>query len=250
MEDLTKKLDELKVSEPEKSLNSKNNKKEDIKNVSTININNDKIFVIFAGSGLLWYKTKKKIESDIQQDFIFQKEKFIYFNKKFIKDFYNKILKHPRCHPAFISSMNINNCKILIEQMYKFCEIKKEDQIKNLIYLGKKCHDMTVTEPNNPDSIPDLKRNIGNMAYCINKSLNTKKKFHKLIILESDPEKMSKSSKPFSILCSIFNEDYIVKKEVRDDIDKKGEKLIEYLEVFLNNCNQNIDTYIEENIFQ
>ena len=140
--------------------------------------------------------------------------------------------------------MNINNCQILIEQMYKSCEMKKEEQIQNLIYLGKKCHNMT--KPKNPDTIPELKRNIGNMCYCINKFFNAKKKFYKLIILESDPEKMSDSTEPYSILCSIFNEDYITKKETREDTDKKGEKLIEYLETFLNTCDINIDTYIED----
>jgi hypothetical protein len=250
MEDLTKKFDDLKVSESAKSSNkeSESNIKEDSKNIFKIDLNQDKILIIFAGSDLLWYKTKKSIESDIKPDFIFQKEKFIYYNKKFIKNFFNKILKHPRCHPAFISSMNINNCQILIEQMYKSCEMKKEEQIQNLIYLGKKCHNMT--KPKSPDTIPELKRNIGNMCYCINKFFNAKKKFYKLIILESDPEKMSDSTKPYSILCSIFNEDYISKKETRDDVDKKGQKLIEYLENFLNNCNKNIDTYLKENSFE
>ena len=109
---------------------------------------------------------------------------------------------------------------------------------------------MTEFDPNNPDIIPEYKRNIGNMSYCLNKFFHTKKKFYKMIILESAPEKMSKSTKPYSILCSIFNEDYISKKETRDDIDKKGQKLIEYLENFLNNCYKNIDTYIKENSFE
>ena len=241
MEDLTNKLDDLKISEPEKTSNkeSENNIKDDTNNDS----NKNKILIIFAGSDLLWYKSKKSFESDIKPDFIFQKDKFIYYNKKFINSFYYKILKHPRCHPAFISSMNINNCKILIEQMYKSCGIEKEDQLENLIYLGKKCHDMT--KPKNPDMIPEFKRNMGNLCYCINKFFNTKKKYYKLIILESDPGKMSDSTKPYSILCSMFNEDYIIKKETRKDVDKKGETLIECLEKCLNNCSGNVDDYIE-----
>ena len=134
MEDLTNKIENLKVSDSEKYQNEvpKEIPKEDnkpnvyIKNKQEI-LNKDKIYIIFSGSNLLWCKTKKSIESDIKPDFIFQKCKFIYYNKKFIKDFYYKILKHPRCKPGFISSMNINNCKCLIEELYNYCEIKKEE---------------------------------------------------------------------------------------------------------------------------
>ena len=252
MEDISKKLQNLNISDSENNINkeSKNNTNEEIKNLYILKKRQDKILIIFSGSSLLWCKTQKSIESDIKPDFIFQKEKFIYFNKKFIKDFYNKILKHPRCHPAFISSMNIYNCQILIEQMNRFCGIKKEDRIDNLIYLGKKCHDMIANDPNNPEKILEFKRNIFNMSYCINKFFDTKKKFYKMLILESAPEKMSNSTKPYSILCPIFNEDYISKKETREVVDKKGEKLIEYLEKFLNNCYANVDTYIKENSFE
>ena len=144
--------------------------------------------------------------------------------------------------------MNINNCKCLIEELYNYCEIKKEDQIPDLIYLGKKCHDMIVKDPINPEK-NEFKRNMGNMTYCINKFLNAKKKFYKILILESDPEKMSKSTESYSILCSIFDENYITKKEIREEVDKKGEKLIEYLETLLNDCQENIDKYIKENQF-
>ena len=253
MEELTKKIDDLKVSDSEKSANEppKNSNKEE-NNPATSSIiinpeilNKDKIFLIFSGSDLLWYKTKKSIESDIKFDFLFQKCKYIYFNKKFIKEFYIRILKHPRCVPGFISSMNINNCQTLIQEMYKSCEIKKEEQIKDLIYLGKKCHDIVNTKKYNPDTTTEFKRNMGNMAYCINKHFNTKNKFYKMLILESDPEKMSDSTKPYSIICPIFNEDYIIKKETREEVDLKGENLIKFLEKLLNNCTENINSYLE-----
>ena len=91
MENLTKKIEDLKISDSKNSPNepSKNNIKE--KNnpiISSIKVNPEilnkgKILIIFSGSGLLWYKTKKSIESDIKFDFLFQKSKFIFFNKKF-----------------------------------------------------------------------------------------------------------------------------------------------------------------------
>ena len=67
MEDLGNKLENLKISISEKA------QKEE-----------KKIYIIFSGSGLLWCKTKKLVESDIKPDFIFQKNKFIYYNKKFL----------------------------------------------------------------------------------------------------------------------------------------------------------------------
>jgi hypothetical protein len=79
MEDLAKKIDDLKVSDSEKSTNdpSKNNIKEEnnptISSIINPEIKKDKIFLIFSGSDLLWYKTKKSIESDIKFDFLFQK---------------------------------------------------------------------------------------------------------------------------------------------------------------------------------
>ena len=258
MEDLTKKIEDLKVSDSEKTSNEppKNNTKEE--NDPTISspiinpeiLNNDKIYIIFSGSDLLWYKTKKSIESDIKFDFLFQKSKYIYFNKKFIKEFYKRILKHPRCVPGFISSMNINNCQSLIQEMYKSCGIKKEEQIKDLIYLGKKCHDMVNTKKYNPDTTTEFKRNMGNMAYCINKHFHTINEFYKMLIIESDPDKMSDSTKPYSIVCPIFNEDYIIKKEIREEIDLKGENLIQFLEKLLNNCTENINSYLKEKNFE
>jgi len=258
MEDLSKKIDNLKISDAEEVPNeaSKNNIKEENNpsiSSTTINqeiLNKDKIFIIFSGSDLLWYKTKKTIESDIKFDFLLQKCKYIYFNKKFIKEFYKRILKHPRCIPGFISSMNIKNCQNLIQEMYKSCEIKKEEQIKDLIYLGKKCHDMVNTKKYNPDTTTEFKRNMGNMAYCLNKHFNTKHKFYKMVIVESDPEKMSDSTKPYSIICPIFNEDYITKKETREEVDLKGENLINFLEKLLNNCTENINTYLKEKNFE
>ena len=71
--------------------------------------------------------------------------------------------------------MNINNCQRLIEEMYNICEIKKEEQIPDFLYLGKKCHDMIIKDPNNPEK-NEFKRNMGNMTYCMNKFYNTKKK--------------------------------------------------------------------------
>ena len=94
MEGLTNKLEDLNISDSEISSNEpKYHIKECINNLSTKNKRQDKIVIVFSGSDLLWYKSKKSIESDIKPDFIFQKSKSIYFNKKFIKDFYNKILK-------------------------------------------------------------------------------------------------------------------------------------------------------------
>ena len=257
MEDLAKKIDDLKVSDSEKAPNepSKNkNKEENNPAISPIivnpDINKDKIYIIFSGSDLLWYKTKKSIESDIKFDFLFQKSKYIYFNKKFIKEFYKRILKHPRCVPGFISSMNINNSQTLIQEMYKSCGIKKEEQIKDLIYLGKKCHDMVNAKKYNPDTTTEFKRNMGNMAYCINKHFKTINEFYKMLIIESDPEKMSESTKPYSIVCPIFNEDYIIKKETREGVDLKGENLIKFLEKLLNSCTENINNYLEEKKFK
>jgi hypothetical protein len=71
--------------------------------------------------------------------------------------------------------MNIYNCKTLIQEMYKSCAIEKEDQIENLIYFGKKCHDMVDTDTYNPDVTTEFKRNMGNISYCINKHLIQKK---------------------------------------------------------------------------
>ena len=61
---------------------------------------------------------------------------------------------------------------------------------------------------------------------------------------------MSNSTKPYSILCPIFNEDYIIKKETREEIDLKGENLIKYLENLLNNCTGNINSYLGTKSFK
>ena len=60
---------------------------------------------------------------------------------------------------------------------------------------------------------------------------------------------MSKSTEKFSIICNIFDENYIIKKDIREDVDQKGENLIKYLEKLLNDCEGFIDKYLEENEF-
>ena len=61
---------------------------------------------------------------------------------------------------------------------------------------------------------------------------------------------MSDSTKPNSIICPIFTEDYIIKKENRKEVDLKGENLIKYLENLLNNCTENINSYLAANKFE
>ena len=69
-----------------------------------------------------------------------------------------------------------------------------------------------------------------------------------IIILESEPDKMSDDTKSNSIFVNLFSEEYLEKNEQeREAIDIDGNKVINYLYILLENCTDDIRDYIHRN---
>ena len=69
-----------------------------------------------------------------------------------------------------------------------------------------------------------------------------------ILILESEDEKMTESTKYNSIYVNLFNEDYLEKDEKeQSSIDLEGDKVINYVVKLLDNCYDDIRKYINSN---
>ena len=69
-----------------------------------------------------------------------------------------------------------------------------------------------------------------------------------IVILESEKGKIQKNTKFNSILVNLFNEQYLeFNHETKSKVDKEGEDVINYLINLLNNCGDDVRSYIVEN---
>jgi hypothetical protein len=71
-----------------------------------------------------------------------------------------------------------------------------------------------------------------------------------ILILESELEKMSDSTRNNTIRLNIFNEEYLQKDEKgKKATDLDVDKFIDYLVKLLNDCGEDIRSYIKQNTF-
>ena len=71
-----------------------------------------------------------------------------------------------------------------------------------------------------------------------------------ILILESEQDKMTESTRNNSIRLNIFNEEYLQKDEKAKTVDDlKVDKFIQYLVKLLNDCGDDVRNYIKQNPF-
>ena len=75
-------------------------------------MNKDKIYIIIAPSDNFWIKSDKNVIGNVQYNQKLNNITNVFYNKDFIDNFFNKIIKHPRCNFGFISSMFHKNILI------------------------------------------------------------------------------------------------------------------------------------------
>jgi hypothetical protein len=89
---------------------------------------NNKILVTITPSNNFWIKTEKVTIGSTNYDKKINNYNFVFYNWKFIKRFYTRIAKHPRCQIGYLNSMikkNLEQCidclKIMIPNFDKNC---------------------------------------------------------------------------------------------------------------------------------
>ena len=226
----------------------------------------NKILILLAPSNNFWIKSEKASINDINYDKKLNNYNNIFYNKKFIKKFLEQVVSNPRCHFGLISSMCFKNLKACWEALGKIDNEIYQLYPKNVVYIDQNLHDQAPAEPQSKDSKEKEKnkkcffRNLDKIKEMLKHS-NGKNKDNEqdttsyfsdnnILILESEQDKMTESTRNNSIRLNIFNEEYLQKDEKAKTVDDlKVDKFIQYLVKLLNDCGDDVRNYIKQNPF-
>jgi len=199
----------------------------------------EKILILITPSQNFWIKSEKNIINQTYYDKKLNNYTNIYYNHKFIQNFFSIISKYPRCEFGLLCSMkqqNLQNCweglKILSKINYKL----------DPIFIDQESHEIDPIQNNNY-FLRSMKKIIESLKKLKYKNFNERN----IIILESEEKKIV-DTKDNSILVNLFNEQYLeASEEQRASIDHKGEEVINYIKDLLENCTDDIRIYINNN---
>ena len=240
----------------------------DDKNVLYRNINDaflsmekNKILVILAPSNNFWVKSEKNTINEQNYDIKLNNHSNIFYNKKFIKKFFEKVTNHPRCSFGLLCSMNYKNLKNCWDGLEK--QFSKECP-KKVILFDQKDHEEIMLDKNKKK--PTFLRKMSKIIEHLKKEkqMEDKKKGRyeneeeagdnvlyfsekNILILESEMEKMD-DTKPNSIFVNLFSEQYLgFDEKGKEAIDLEGDKVINYINKLFENCHDDIRIYINKN---
>ena len=251
-------LSDVGISIPKKEENALFTK---IKKELFLSNEKNKILILLAPSNNFWIKSEKSQINDINYDKKLNNYNNIFYNKKFIKKFLEQVVSNPRCHFGLISSMCFKNLKACWETLGKIDNEINQLYPKNVVYIDQNLHDQAPQDPKNKDKKNNKKVFFRNMDKIIGLLKNNKNKNkdneqdntsyfseNNILILESEPDKMSESTMHNSIRLNIFTEEYLQKNEnEKTAIDLQVDNFIHYLVNLLNNCGEDIRPYIKQN---
>ena len=216
---------------------------------------NNKILILLAPSNNFWIKSEKTVINDINYDKKLNNYSNIFYNKKFIKKFLEQVVSNPRCNFGLISSMTYKNLKACWEALGKIDNEINELCPKTIIYIDQNLHDQVQENPKNKKK--SFSRNMNKIIEYLKKDKKNKNydqdntgyfKETNILILESELDKMTDTTRYNTIRLNIFNEEFLQKDEKgKTAIELETDKFIQYLVKLLNNCDQDIRAYIKEN---
>ena len=217
----------------------------------------NKILILIAPSNNFWIKSEKSTINDQNYDKKLNYYNNIFYNKEFIKKFMEKVAINPRCRLGLISSMNYRNLHSCWEALEKLDNDINKLCPKNVVYIDQNSHE-AIEDPNNKKgkrvffrSMNKIKENLSkNKAKNKENEQDTTNYFaeNNILILESEQDKMGDNTKDNSILLNVFSEDYIQSDEKKkNDTALEVDKFLNYLVKLLNNCGEDIRSYIKQN---
>jgi len=218
----------------------------------------NKILILIAPSNNFWIKSEKSSINDQNYDKKLNNYSNIFYNKGFIKKFMEKIANNPRCRLGLLSSMAYRNLNSCWEALSKLDNDISQLCPKNVIFIDQTLHDALSEDPKSK------KKTFLRSMDKIKEHLKKKKSKNKdddqdntsyfeennILILESEQDKMSDTTKNNSIPFNVFNEGYLEKDEKgREAIDLDVDKFLNYLMKLFDNCGDDIRSYIKQNPF-
>jgi hypothetical protein len=218
----------------------------------------NKILILIAPSNNFWIKSEKSSINEQNYDKKLNNYTNIFYNKNFIKKFMQQVVANPRCHFGLISSMAYRNLKACWDALEKLDNDINNLCPKNIIFIDQNLHGSVQDEKSKKKTffrdmakiVEYLKKNKGKNKD--NEQDNTGYfDENNILILESELEKMTGSTKNNTIRLNIFNEEYLQKDEKgKKATDLDVDKFIDYLVKLLNDCGEDIRSYIKQNPFQ
>jgi len=209
-------------------------------------MNKDKIYIIIAPSDNFWIKSDKNVIGNVQYNQKLNNITNVFYNKDFIVNFFNKIIKHHRCNFGFISSMLHKNLHNVIEG-FTLTYMKEigEVNLKDFAKIDQK-YQINLNEGKN--QVPIFLRDFNKIKEYI---LRVMKRdcFNEtnILILDAEPTKISENTMDNSIVVKLFNEENILNEEKKEKRKELENKVIDYCFELLEECVEDIRAYIKKN---
>ena len=217
----------------------------------------NKILILIAPSNNFWIKSEKSSINEQNYDKKLNNYTNIFYNKNFIKKFMQQVVANPRCHFGLISSMAYRNLKACWDALEKLDNDINNLCPKNIIFIDQNLHSSVQDEKSKKKT---FFRDMAKIVEYLKKSKGKNKDNEQdntgyfdennILILESELEKMTDSTRNNTIRLNIFNEEYLQKDEKgKKATDLDVDKFIDYLVKLLNDCGEDIRSYIKQNTF-
>lgn len=203
-------------------------------------LSHNKLLILVAASNNFWIKSEKITIGTVSYDRKINNYSHIFMNWDFVKKFYDRIANHPRCIVGFLNSMQKKNLLGCVETI----GIRLKNFTKYLLF-DQDCHDNNA--PSN--SKPIFVRNMEKIkSKCKSSGCDTEINETNLIILESESDKITTGTKSNSLIVNLFSEDFMTyTPEEKENFRNSVEKLLNYLEILLNESDCDMREWIANN---
>jgi hypothetical protein len=200
---------------------------------------NNKILLSITPSNNFWIKTEKVTIGSFNYDKKINNYNFVFYNWKFIKKFYSRIARHPRCQVGYLNSMIKKN----LEQCIDCLQIMIPNFDKNYLMFDQSVHEnISQNKSGKPNFVRNLEKIIN---VCMSKNFEFNET--NILVLESEKEK-AESIKANKIELNVFSEEFIVfSEEEKKKFEEKIDKVFDYLENLLNECDCDVREYLVKN---
>ena len=152
----------------------------------------EKILILITPSQNFWIKSEKNIINQTNYDKKLNNYTNIFYNHKFIKNFFSIISKHPRCEFGLLCSMKQQNLQNCWEGLKIFSNINYK---LDPIFIDQESHEIDPEQPKN-----NFLRSMKKIIEYLKKRKNTNFNESNIIILESEKKKWWIQKKILSLL--------------------------------------------------
>ena len=201
------------------------------------------ILLVIAPSNNLWIKSEQNTINEINYDRKLNNFTNIFYNHHFIPKFFKKIVNHPRCHFAIISSMIYKNIR---QTMDSLKVIFNFDSDKKILFFDQKLH-INLVE-NDKKKKPIFVRSLTKIKEYLTKVIKAEEKYNdeNILFLDSEEDKI-KDTENNTIKLNLFSEQILsLPEEEKEIYYNREEKAIDYIYKLFENCSGDIREYLKD----